>query len=163
MRHPAKGHHREGFRLKKAFKTRKLQPKNIPQIIAIQEAILKRKVSRKWVQMVENHLQKRDRISFAVSQGGQVVGFIIGEIKGEGFGLEQSGWIEVVGVHPSQMGIGIGKALAERLFEFFRKRGVRDVYTAVRWDAVDMLSFFKSLGFDRSPFINLIKHVAQRG
>jgi hypothetical protein len=24
---------------------------------------------------------------------------------------------------------------------------------------VDMLSFFKSLGFDRSTFINLIKHV----
>jgi ribosomal protein S18 acetylase RimI-like enzyme len=80
-------------------------------------------------------------------------------VKGEGFGLEQSGWIEVVGVHPSQMGIGIGQALAERLFDFFRKRRVRDVYTAVRWDAVDMLSFFKSLGFDRSTFINLIKHV----
>jgi hypothetical protein len=29
----------------------------------------------------------------------------------------------------------------------------------VLWDAVDMLSFFKSLGFDRSTFINLIKHV----
>jgi len=51
-----------------------------------------------------------------------VVGFIIGEIKGEGFGLEQSGWIQVVGVHPRQMGVGIGRILAEKLFSFFKKR-----------------------------------------
>ena len=109
--------------------------------------------------MVEDHLRKQTGVGFAASRDGQVVGFIIGEIKGEGFGLEQSGWIEVVGVHPSQMGIGIGQALAEGLFDFFKKRKVRDVYTAVRWDAVDMLSFFKSVGFDRSTFINLIKRL----
>jgi hypothetical protein len=27
----------------------------------------------------------------------------------------------------------------------------------VRWDSTDMLSFFKTLGFDRSNFINLRK------
>jgi L-amino acid N-acyltransferase YncA len=57
------------------------------------------------------------------------------------------------------MGTGIGYAMARKLFDFFRRRGIRDVYTSVLWDAVDMLSFFKSLGFDRSTFINLIKHV----
>ncbi len=144
----------------KAIKTRKIRSEDVPQIIAIQEALIKKKVSRRWIQMVEDHLRKYEGVGFVASKDGQVVGFIMGEVKGEGFGLEQSGWIEVVGVHPTQMGIGIGQALAERLFEFFKKRGVRDVYTAVRWDAVDMLSFFKTLGFDRSTFINLIKHVA---
>ncbi len=88
-----------------------------------------------------------------------MIGFIIGEVKGEGFGLEQSGWIEVVGVHPSHMGGGIGHALALRLFQYFMRRGIRDVYTAVRWDAADMLSFFKSVGFDRSTFINLTRRL----
>jgi ribosomal protein S18 acetylase RimI-like enzyme len=143
----------------KELKTRKIRSEDVPQIIAIQEALIKKRVSRRWVQMVEEHLQKHEGVGFIASREGQVIGFIIGEVKGEGFGLEQSGWIEVVGVLPSQMGIGIGQALAERLFDFFKKRRVRDVYTAVRWDAVDMLSFFKSLGFDRSTFINLIKHV----
>ncbi len=141
----------------KELKTWKIRSEDVPRIIAIQEAIIKKKVSRKWVQMVEDHLRKHEGVGFVTSKDGQVVGFIIGEVKGESFGLEQSGWIEVVGVHPSQMGVGIGQALAERLFDFFRKRRVRDVYTAVRWDAVDMLSFFKSVGFDRSTFINLIK------
>ncbi|HSB04480.1 MAG TPA: GNAT family N-acetyltransferase [Thermodesulfobacteriota bacterium] len=143
----------------KELNIRKIRSGDVPQIIAIQEALIKKKVSRRWVQMVEEHLRKHKGVGFVASRDGQVAGFIIGEVKGEGFGLEQSGWIEVVGVHPTQMGIGIGQALAERLFDFFKKRRVRDVYTAVRWDAVDMLSFFKSVGFDRSTFINLTKRL----
>ena len=142
------------------IKVRKLAAKDIPQIIAIHSAITKKKASRKWVQqMVKDHLRKQEGVGFVAEKEGQVVGFIIGEIKGEGFGLEKSGWLEVVMVHPRQMGIGIGYAMARKLFDFFKRRGIRDVYTSVLWDAVDMLSFFKSLGFDRSTFINLIKHV----
>jgi ribosomal protein S18 acetylase RimI-like enzyme len=143
----------------KGIKTRRVKAEDVPQIVAIQESIIKKKVSRRWIQMVENHLKKEQAIGFIASKDTQVVGFIIGEIKGEGFGLEQSGWIEVVGVLPSQMGTGIGRILAERLFQFFKKNGIRDIYTTVRWDAGDMLSFFKAIGFDRSPFINLRKHL----
>ena len=145
--------------MEKGIKIRKIRAEDVSEIVAIQESILQKKVSKKWIQKVEGHLKKQEGVGFVASKDGRVVGFIIGEIKGEGFGLEQSGWIEVVGVHPRQMGIGIGKAMAKKLFEFFKKKGIYDVYTAVRWDAVDMLSFFKSLGFDRSPFINLRKHL----
>jgi len=143
----------------KGIATRKYRADDVPQIVAIQEALIKKKVSKKWVLMVENHLQRQEGIGFVALKDNRVVGFIIGEIKGAGFGIEQSGWIEVVGVHPGHMGIGIGQALATGLLKSFRKKGIRDIYTAVRWDAVDMLSFFKSLGFDRSTFINLIKHL----
>ena len=143
----------------RGIETRQIKTEDVPQIIAIQQAIIKKKVSRRWVQMVENHLRRQDAVGFVATRDNNVIGFVIGEVKGEGFGLEQSGWIEVVEVHPSQMGVGIGHALSHRLFQYFKKRGVRDVYTAVRWDAVDMLSFFKSIGFDRSEFINLIRHL----
>jgi len=137
-----------------------LTAEDIPQIIAIHRAITKKKTHPKWAQqMVRDHLRKREGVGFVAEKEGQVVGFIIGEIKGEGFGLEKSGWLEVVMVHPRHMGTGIGYAMASKLFDDFRKRGIRDVHTSVLWDAVDMLSFFKSLGFDRSTFINLIKHV----
>jgi ribosomal protein S18 acetylase RimI-like enzyme len=142
------------------IKLRKLTAKDIPQIIAIYGAITKKKAHRRWVQqMVKDRLRKQEEVGFVAEKEGQVVGFIIGEMKGEGFGLEKSGWLEVVMVHPHHMGMGIGYAMARKLFDYFRRRGIRDVYTSVQWDAVDMLSFFKSLGFDRSTFINLIKHV----
>jgi ribosomal protein S18 acetylase RimI-like enzyme len=143
----------------KVIKIRKIKAEDVSQIVAIQESIIQKKVSKKWIRMVEDHLQKQEGLGFVALKAAGVVGFIIGEIKGEGFGLEQSGWIEVVEVHPRQMGVGIGRALAEKLFEFFKKKGIRDIYTAVRWDAGDMLSFFKAIGLDRSTFINLIKYL----
>jgi ribosomal protein S18 acetylase RimI-like enzyme len=145
--------------MEKGIKIRKFRAEDVSEIVAIQESILQKKVSKKWVQIVEHHLKKQEALGFVALKDGQVVGFIIGEIKGEGFGLEQSGWIEVVGVHPRQMGVGIGRILAEKLFAFFKKEGIRDIHTSVRWDAGDMLSFFKAIGFDRSPFINLRKHL----
>lgn len=145
--------------MEKGIKIRKIRAEDVSEIVAIQESILQKKVWKKWVQMVEHRLKKQEALGFVALKDGQVVGFIMGEIKGEGFGLEQSGWIEVVGVHPRQMGVGIGRILAEKLFSFFKKEGIRDIHTAVRWDAGDMLSFFKAIGFDRSPFINLRKHL----
>jgi ribosomal protein S18 acetylase RimI-like enzyme len=137
-----------------------LTAKDITQIIAIHGAITKKKAQRRWVkQMVKDHLRKQEGVGFVAEKEGKVVGFIIGEIKGEGFGMEKSGWLEVVMVHPGHMGTGIGYAMAHKLFDYFKRREIRDVHTSVQWDSVDMLSFFKSLGFDRSTFINLIKHV----
>ncbi len=145
--------------MEKGIKIRKIKVEDLSHIVTIQESILQKKVSKKWIQMVENHLKKEGASGFVALKDGQVVGFIIGQIKGEGFGLAESGWIEVVGVHPRQMGEGIGRALAEKLFQFFKREGIRDIHTTVRWDAGDMLSFFKAIGFDRSPFINLRKHL----
>ena len=141
------------------IKIRKIRAEDVSEIVSIQESILQKKVSKKWVRTVEDHLKKRGGVGFVGSKDGQVVGFLIGEIKGEGFGLEQSGWIEMVGVDPRQMGVGIGRILADKLFAFFKKEGIRDIHTSVRWDAGDMLSFFKAIGFDRSPFINLRRHL----
>jgi len=143
----------------KEIKVRKIEAEDASEIVSIQESILQKKVSKRWIQMVSRHLKKQEALGFVALKDGHVVGFIIGEIKGEGFGLEQSGWIEVVGVHPRQMGIGIGRMLAETLFKFFKKKGIHDIHTSVRWDAGDMLSFFKAIGFDRSPFIHLRKHL----
>lgn len=130
---------------------------DIPEMVAIQQAITKRKVSRTWTRMVERHLEDSQGVGFVAVRDGNVVGFVIGEVKGEGFGLRQSGWIEVVGVDPQAMGEGIGKAMIDQLFESFRQKKITNVYTTVRWDAVDMVSFFKSVGFGRSDFINLTR------
>jgi len=55
------------------------------------------------------------------------------------------------------MGQGIGRSLAKRIFKVYKEKGVTHVFTSVSWDSTDLLSFFKTLGFDRSNFINLRK------
>ena len=80
--------------MEKGIKIRKIRAEDVSEIVAIQESILQKKVSKKWIQKVEGHLKKQEGVGFVALKDGRVVGFIIGEIKGEGFGLEQSGWIE---------------------------------------------------------------------
>jgi N-acetylglutamate synthase-like GNAT family acetyltransferase len=58
------------------------------------------------------------------------------------------------------MGTGIGQSLMTQLFKQFKKKKIHEIYTAARWDSVDLLSFFKSVGFNRSNFINLYKKLA---
>lgn len=136
---------------------RAFRREDIPHMVAIQEMITKREVPQTWTRMVESHLDDSHALGFVAVRGGKVVGFVIGEVKGEGFGVSQSGWIEVVVVDPQAMGQGVGKAMLDRIFEAFRSKGITNVYTSVRWDAGDMLSFFKAVGFGLSDFINLTR------
>jgi hypothetical protein len=55
------------------------------------------------------------------------------------------------------MGQGVGAQMAKEIFNYYRGLEITTVYTSVRWDSPDLLSFFKTLGFDRSNFINLRK------
>ncbi len=87
------------------------------------------------------------------------MGFMISYILTAGFGMTKSAWIATVGVDPNFMGQGIGAEMARKIFEIYKTAGVDKVYTSVRWDSTDLLSFFKTLGFDRSAFINLKKAI----
>ena len=76
-----------------------------------------------------------------------------------GFGIEKSAWIATLGVKPEYMGRDIGRKMATKIFEYYQSLNIENVYTSVRWDSPDLLSFFKTLGFDRSNFINLRKSI----
>lgn len=141
---------------------RKLLVKDLPKVIEIQEAITKSKVPSERKDILRGHIQKEGNISLVALVEGQVCGYVISEIMTNSFGIDQGGWIENLGVHPKHMGEGIGQTLVTYLFEAYKKREIFEIYTAVRWDSVDMLSFFKSIGFDRSNFINLFKKLDQK-
>lgn len=95
--------------------------------------------------------------SFAAELNGKVVGFILSYILSGGFGIDKGAWIALICVDPKFMGKGIGKAMTKKMFEYYKEQGINNIYTSVRWDSTDLLSFFKSLNFDRSNFINLSK------
>ena len=134
---------------------RPMNQQDLPEVQRIQNRITRQEVPQSWMDMLAEHVNKTYRLGFVAQDGGAVLGFILGEIKIGGFGTELSGWLELLGVEPKQMGSGVGAALVEALFNALRQRGVHEIYTAVRWDSGDMLAFFKKIGFDKSPFINL--------
>jgi len=142
----------------RGIETRQIKTEDVPQIIAIQQAIIKKKVSRRWVQMVENHLRRQDAVDLLRPVTTKSLDSSSARSRAKGLVWSRavgSRWLKFTRARWCRN----GHALSHRLFQYFKKRGVRDVYTAVRWDAVDMLSFFKSIGFDRSEFINLIRHL----
>jgi N-acetylglutamate synthase-like GNAT family acetyltransferase len=141
----------------KTIKIRKLSAEDLPQVIHIQEIITKTKIDSQKTSSWRKHVQNESSLSLVALDGEQVVGFIISEIMTNSFGLDQSGWIKIMGVHPKSMGTGIGQSLIAQLFKQFKKKQINEIYTAARWDSVDLLSFFKSVGFNRSNFINLYK------
>ncbi|MBB5348711.1 N-acetylglutamate synthase-like GNAT family acetyltransferase [Desulfoprunum benzoelyticum] len=55
------------------------------------------------------------------------------------------------------MGKQIGTRLAREIFAFYKDQSITNLYASVQWDATDVVSFFKTLGFHRSDFINLQK------
>ena len=136
---------------------RKLQKEDAHEISRIYAAITRTSVDSDFKRVVEDHAQRDDEACFVAEREGNVVGFMISYILTAGFGMTKSAWIATLGVDPNFMGMGIGASLAEEIFKYYKAQGIENVYTSVRWDSTDMLSFFKTLGFDRSNFINLRK------
>lgn len=92
---------------------------------------------------------------FVAELDNKIVGFLISYILPFGFGAEDCAYIATMGVHPKYMDSGIGAGMTKEVFMFYKSKGISNVYTSVPWDSTDLLSFCKSMGFERSNFINL--------
>ena len=136
---------------------RKLKIEDAEDITRIHAAITQSPVQIDYKRVIKERVGKADEASYVAEVKGKVVGYMISYIFYGGFGIEDSAWIAMFGIDPKFMGQGIGKELAKEIFSFYEEKGVRNIYTSVRWDSTDILSFFKTLGFDRSNFINLRK------
>jgi GNAT superfamily N-acetyltransferase len=138
---------------------RELRYEDVEQVVRIHGMLIRKPTPEVVAELVRENLEKKNGVGFVAVLDGKILGFMMGEFKRGAFGLEESFWVEMMGVHHKHMGEGVGRAIGDRLFEFCKSKGVIDIYTAVRWDSVDILSFFKILGFDRSNFINLRKRL----
>jgi ribosomal protein S18 acetylase RimI-like enzyme len=134
---------------------RKMRKEDIAAAGKIRKSITKRKAPKNWEKEVLVRLEDKENQCYVATSGKDVVGFILGETKTLDFGVDRSGWLVEVAIDPEHMGAGIGKKLGKAMLAGFKKIGIRTVYTSARWDSTDLLSFFKSIGFERSEFINL--------
>jgi ribosomal protein S18 acetylase RimI-like enzyme len=90
----------------------------------------------------------------AVSAG-EVVGFIIGEVRDWEFGSPPCGWVFGIDVRPDTRLGGIGTQLLNAICAHFRRAGVSKVRTILARDNILVLSFFRSQGMMTGPFIPL--------
>jgi GNAT superfamily N-acetyltransferase len=86
---------------------------------------------------------------------GDVVGFVIGEVRDWEFGAPPCGWVFAIDVRPDARLTGIGTRLLESILAGFRRAGVRKVRTMLASDNTLILSFFRSQGMMAGRFIPL--------
>ncbi len=142
----------------KKVSLRKMRMEDAEEISKIYGSITKEPVGADFKRLVQEHAQKDvGDACFVAELDGRIVGFMISYILTFGFGLDRSAWIATMGVRPEYMGQGIGSRMAREILNFYKSQGIPSVHTAVRWGSTDLLSFFQSLGFGRSEFINLAK------
>jgi ribosomal protein S18 acetylase RimI-like enzyme len=139
------------------IKVRRMKREDARAIARIDGAIKKAPASLDYKRIVGEEVKKGADASFVAEINKKVVGFMISYITSGNFGADQCAWIAMFGVDPKYMGQGIGIRLAEEVFRHYKEKGINKIYTSVRWDSTDILSFFKTLGFERSDFINLRK------
>lgn len=107
------------------------------------------------------HLEQGDPLmNLGAEIDGRLVGFVFAEIRLWEFGRgEKTGWIKVLGIDPEYQGRGIGHRLGETLLDHFKRKNIKKVRTLVDWYAGDLISYFKSLGFNMLNMIPLEKEL----
>jgi ribosomal protein S18 acetylase RimI-like enzyme len=136
---------------------RKMRKEDAGAVAKIDAAITKMPSRLDFDRILGEEIARDTDASFVAVINRKVVGFMISYITSGNFGADQCAWIPMFGVDPKYMGQGIGIQLAEEIFQYYKDKGIDKIYTSVRWDSTDILSFFKTLGFERSDFINLRK------
>jgi ribosomal protein S18 acetylase RimI-like enzyme len=86
---------------------------------------------------------------------GEVVGFVIGEVRDWEFGAPPCGWVFAIDVRPDARLSGIGSHLLQSICAVFRRAGVRKVRTMLASDNTLILSFFRSQGMMAGRLIPL--------
>ncbi len=138
------------------FKIRTLNRDDLEAIVGIDEKVLGENRRIYWEGKLDRMDQKPSQVSLVVEIGGEVVGFILGDMSGWEFGVPETiGWIDTIGVDPAYQKRGLATALGRELIKNLKSHGVKTVYTLVSWNAWDLLQFFHAMGFTRGDMINL--------
>jgi ribosomal protein S18 acetylase RimI-like enzyme len=140
---------------------RRMRTQDAEAVLRINEKITGTPHEAQWESKIIDHLSGNPLGCLVAEAGEKVVGFIFGDIRGWEFAIPKSGWIEIVGVDPEYHGKGVARALIEKLHVYFRNHNVERVMTMVNWNDGGLVSFFRTLGFERSEFIILDKDVSR--
>lgn len=132
---------------------------DVPWIVKIDEAVTGLPKPRYWRDLYESFSQQRPGCrAFLVAEiGGQVVGFISGEVRDFEFGAESVGWVFALTVDPAIRVNSIGTQLFDEMCKIFAHAGVRKVRTMIEPDNQLVMAFFRGQGLMVGRFIGMEK------
>ena len=105
-----------------------------------------------WEQRIGYYIRRDAESSQVAELDGRVVGFMLGEVRGGEFGLDEpTGWVEFFGVDPNARGRDVGSGLLDALLRHFRERGAQIARTIVADRDREIASFIGKMGFERAP------------
>jgi ribosomal protein S18 acetylase RimI-like enzyme len=129
---------------------------DIESIVRIDERITGTYRPEVWEQRVGYYIRRDPESSQVAELDGRVVGFMMGEVRGGEFGLEEpTGWLEFFGVDPDARGRALGRRLCEALLTHFRQSGAQVARTMVASRDEDIAGFLRAMGFRDAPLIAL--------
>lgn len=141
-------------------RVRGLDTIGIGAVVDIDEKISGQYRPDTWETRIGYYLRRDPDAALVAEVGGDVVGFMLGEVRSGEFGLEQpTGWIEVLGVDPDCRGRSVGRRLAEALLDHFKTKGAVTVRTLVDEEMDDIAGFFASLGFEPASLRPFVKEL----
>ena len=133
---------------------------DIEGITRIDERITRRYRPEVWEQRVGYYIRRDAESSQVAEVAGSVAGFMMGEVRGGEFGLEEpTGWIEFFGVDPDVRGRDLGRQLIDALLAHFRSQGAHIARTMVAASDTDIAGFLKAMQFTPAALTALEKRL----
>jgi ribosomal protein S18 acetylase RimI-like enzyme len=96
-------------------------------------------------------------IFLVAETNGEVIGFIVGEVRAWEFGSPPCGWVFALSVSLKTREMGVGQLMLEEMCKRLKKAGVTTVRTMVDRENKLTLSFFRSQGMRTGRYIELEK------
>jgi ribosomal protein S18 acetylase RimI-like enzyme len=138
---------------------RPVEAADLDQVIAIDAEITGKAKTDYWYELFHRYGagRSRQRLFLVAETGGEIHGFIIGEVRDWEFGSPPCGWVFGINVRPDSRLAGVATRLLEAICAGFRHAGVDKVRTLIARDNSLVLSFFRSQAMMAAPFIPLEK------
>ncbi len=97
----------------------------------------------------------------AEEPGGQLAGYLLGEVRAFEFGSEECGWVFAVGVEPHRLRSHVASRLLSEACCRLHAAGVDTIRTMVRRADVPVQSFFRAAGFEGGSFVQLERNLEE--
>lgn len=109
-----------------------------------------------WESRVAYYIRRDPDSSQVAEIDGGVAGFMMGEVRGGEFGMEEpTGWVEFFGVDPKARGRSLGRKLLEALVAHFKAEGAHVARTMVQEKDEEISGFLRAMGFTPAPVVPL--------
>ncbi len=121
---------------------------DVDSIARIAERLTGRYRPDVWEERVAYYLRRDPESSQVAELDGKVVGFMMGEVRGGEFGMDEpTGWVEFFGVDPSARGRSLGRALLDALLAHFKASGAAVARTMVNERDAEIAGFLQAMEF----------------